>query len=108
MRRSVQLWEQHWSTQYCALTIYGTWRIPAVVTLSVLILLWGTLYSVDPGTGDLRTRGPGTQGPKLACTVHVCTVASSLGEYPGPRAFRVWVCVSNRMEWAIEFISKDV
>ena len=81
----------------------------------------GTLYSVDPGTGDPRTRDPGTldpgtldpgtldpgtldpgtrtQGPKLACTVHVRTVASSLG----PRAFHAWVCVSNRVEWAIEF-----
>jgi len=49
------------------------------------------------------TRGLGTQGPKLECTVHVCTVASSLGEYPGPCVFREWVCVSNRMEWAIEF-----
>ena len=52
------------------------------------------------GTGDPRTRGTRTQGPKLACTVHV---ASSLGEYPGPRAFCAWVCVSNRMEWDIEF-----
>ena len=33
----------------------------------------------DPGT-----QGPGTQGPKLACTVHVCTLAPSLGKYPGP------------------------
>ena len=53
-----------------------------------------------PGTRGPGTRGTRTQGPKLACTVHV---ASSLGEYPGPRAFCAWVCVSNRMEWDIEF-----
>jgi len=35
----------------------------------------GTLYSVDPGTG-----GPRTRGPKLACTMHVRMVASSLGK----------------------------
>jgi len=29
--------------------------------------------------------GPGTQGPKLACTVRVHTVVSSLGKYPGSR-----------------------
>jgi len=50
----------------------------------------GTLYSVDPRTQDPGTWDPGTwgsrtQGPKLACTVHVCTVASSLGKYPAPR-----------------------
>ena len=44
-----------------------------------------------------------TQGPKLACTVHICTVASSLGEYPGPCTFRAWVCVSNHVERAILF-----
>ena len=27
-RRSIQLWEQHWSTQYLSLTIYGKWKIP--------------------------------------------------------------------------------
>jgi len=59
----------------------------------------------DPGPG---TWGPGTQGPKLACTVRVRTVASNLSEYPGPRAFRAWVSISNRMELAIEFILKDI
>ena len=43
------------------------------------------------------TQGSGTQGPKVACTVHVRTVASSLSEYPGPRMFCVWVCVSKRL-----------
>ena len=61
-----------------------------------------TIFS---GPGDLRN---GTQGPKLACTVHVRTVASSLGVYPCPHAFRAWVCVSNRMEWAIKFFKKNV
>jgi len=51
---------------------------------------------------DTIFSGPGTWGPgmgprdPLACTVCIHTVASSLGEYPGPRRFRVWVCVSNR------------
>ena len=26
--------------------------------------VFGTLYSVDPGTGDLRTQDAGTQGPR--------------------------------------------
>jgi len=53
-------------------------------------------WTRGPGTEDPGTRGPGTQGPKLACTVHVHTVTSSLGEYPGPPAFRnTWACVSN-------------
>ena len=55
-------------------------------------------------TWELGTRGPMTQGPKLACTVHVCTVALSL--YPGPCVFRAWVCVSNHMEWTIESFKK--
>ena len=76
----------------------------------ILALKDGTLYSVDPGTRDPRTRDPGTQDPgtKLACTVHVHTVASSLGDYPGPPTFRAWVCVSNRVEWAIKFFLKKV
>ena len=44
------------------------------------------LYSIKTGHYIQWTRGPGswgpgTWGPKLACTVHVRTVASSLGEY---------------------------
>ena len=37
----------------------------------------------------------GTQGPKLACTVCVHTVASSLSKYPGPYVEHAWTCVSN-------------
>ena len=42
---------------------------------------------------DTIFSGPGTQ----IGMHYVCTVASSLG------TFHAWDCVSNRMEWAIEF-----
>ena len=47
-------------------------------------LLYGTLYSVDPGTGDPRIRDPGTQiGMHCACTYgslkpHACSVRGSV------------------------------
>ena len=52
------------------------------------------------GHGDQGPEDPGNQGPKLACTVHVRTVALSLSQ----RTFHACICVSNVMEWAIEFI----
>ena len=61
-----------------------------------LRIFWDTIFS-----------GPGTQGPKLACTVLVRMVASSLGD-PGPHTFRTWVCVSNCVEWAIDIFGEKV
>ena len=53
-----------WNALYCALSLHKIHRKELIIIKD----MWqGTLYSVDPG-----------QGPKLACTVHVCTVASSL------------------------------
>jgi len=47
--------------------------------------VYGTLYLVDPGTGDPTTRDPGTWDPGTQIGMHcACTygkVASNLGEY---------------------------
>ena len=76
-----------WNALYCALSLHKIHRKEIIIIKD----MWqGTLYSVDPG-----------QGPKLAC------MYGNL-EPPGPRAFRAWVSVSNRMEWAIELFSKHV
>ena len=66
------------------------------------------LRTRDPGTGDPRTLGAGTQ-----IGMHCAFTYGSL-KYPGPHV--EWVCVSNRstgmytgpVEWAIGFYQKNI
>ena len=45
------------------------WRSHKLHLVCRCVVNGGTLYSVDPGTGDQRIQDPGNQGPKLASTV---------------------------------------
>jgi len=50
---------------------------------------YGTLYSVDPGTGDPRTQDPGTRDPGTQTGMHRACTYGSLEPRWVPRPTRV-------------------
>ena len=97
------------TTFYCWLinTVTDLVRLPILVNgffiPHLVLIFYGTLYSVDPGDQGPENPGPWDPGPRDPNWHALCMYVwyGSLKPW-WVRVFRVWVCVSNRMEWAIE------